>query len=393
MEQKTKKPVLLFTSREICYYSADFFMNQMADAFETLGYPVRLCVLDLEKDIDAQLAPYVGKSYTAVLDINSLLPRAVVDGGAPYLEQLDAPFYNYLVDHPCYHHPGLMVPLKNYHVLCLDENHVAYAKKYYPHLKSVDFLPLGATKALVPVPPEQKRESVLFIGTYNCADDVYREMNELPEPFRRDDRALIEMMLAEPSIPQEEAFRRLLLERGEELNDAEFAYRMNRMYHVDRYLRNYYREEAIRTLVKGRIPVTVIGNNWEQLKGQESRYFMIQPPVDFSMTFQKIAEYQILLNVSPLFKAGAHDRVFAAMANRTVCLTDRNAYMDACFRDGEDVCLFSLTHMDELPGLAEELLTNRKRREEIAAAAELEFEQKHSWLERTKQFINLMEKE
>ena len=31
-------------------------MNQMAEAFETLGYPARLCVLDLEKDVDAQLA-------------------------------------------------------------------------------------------------------------------------------------------------------------------------------------------------------------------------------------------------------------------------------------------------------------------------------------------------
>ena len=102
MDQEKKKPVLLFTSREICYYSADFFMNQMAEAFETLGYPARLCVLDLEKDVDAQLAPYVGNSYTAVLDINSLLPRAVMDNGTPYLEQLDAPFYNYLVDHLCF---------------------------------------------------------------------------------------------------------------------------------------------------------------------------------------------------------------------------------------------------------------------------------------------------
>ena len=210
MDQEKKKPVLLFTSREICYYSADFFMNQMAEAFETLGYPARLCVLDLEKDVDAQLAPYVGNSYTAVLDINSLLPRAVMDNGTPYLEQLDAPFYNYLVDHPFYHHPGLSVPLKNYHVLCLDENHVAYAKKYYPHLESVSLLPLGATKALVPVPVEQKKESVLFIGTYNCAADVYREMEELPQGLKADDKALIDIMLADSSISQEEAFRSLL---------------------------------------------------------------------------------------------------------------------------------------------------------------------------------------
>lgn len=393
MDQKKKKTVLLFTSREICYYSADFFMNKMADAFEAFGYPVRLCVLDLEKDVDAQLAPYVGKSYAAVLDINSLLPRAVVDSGAPYVEQIDAPFYNYLVDHPFYHHPGLSIPLKNYHVLCLDENHVAYAKRYYPHLKSVSLLPLGATKALVPVLPEQKKESVLFIGTYNCAAEVYREMEELPEALQKDDKALIEMMLAEPQISQEEAFKQLLSEREEQITDAEFALRMNRMYHVDRYLRNHYREEAIRTLVRRRIPVTVLGNNWEQLKEQESRYFTIQPPVDFSMTFQRIAEYEVLLNVSPLFKAGVHDRVFAAMANQTACLTDRNDYMERNFKDGENISLFSLKSMQELPDLAEELLSNHAKRQEMTAAAEAEFDRKHSWMKRTEQFINLMEKE
>lgn len=393
MKKEKKKPVLLFASREICYYSADFFMNQMADAFEQMGYPVELCILNLDRDVDRQLAPYVGKSYTAILDINSLLPRAVTDDGALYLDGLDGPFYNYLVDHPFYHHPGLVVPLKNYHVICLDENHVRYTKKYYPQIKSVFFLPLGATKAPLPIPMEKKKESVLFIGTYNCAAEVYREIADLPEALRRDDKELIERMLAEPSLPQEEAFAQLLEERGEQISDTEFAVRMNRMYHVDRYLRNYYREEAIRTLVKHRIPVTVQGNNWEQLKEQESRYFQIQPPVDFSMNFQKIAEYEIVLNVSPLFQAGAHDRIFAAMANGSVCLTDRNVYMDKNFKDGENIVLFSPGHFEELPYLAEELLENKQKREGIAANAEEEFDKKHSWQKRAEQFIDLMEKE
>lgn len=141
------------------------------------------------------------------------------------------------------------------------------------------------------------------------------------------------------------------------------------------------------------IPVTVLGNNWEQLKEQESRYFTIQPPVDFSMTFQKIAEYEVLLNVSPLFKAGVHDRVFAAMANQTVCLTERNGYMERNFKDGGNISLFSLKHMEELPDMAEEFLSNPTRRQEVTAVAQMEFDRKHSWMKRTEQFINLMEKE
>lgn len=390
---KEERPVLLFTSREICYYSADFFISQMAEEFEKAGYPVWVCIVDPAKDLDAQLNPYLGKSYRAIIDINSLLPRMVTDNGERYVDQLDGPFYNYLVDHPFYHHPGLDIPLKNYHVLCIDEYHAAYAKKYYPHLKSVSFLPLGGTKAFVPVAEEKKKETVLFLGTYNCSRDVYEEMKELPQNLYQDDKQVLEMMLEDTELPQETAFRRLLEARGEEISDAEFMIRMNRMYHVDRYLRNYYREEAIRTLVKHKIPVTVMGNNWEQLKTSESVYFAIKPPVDFSITFQMMAEYAVMLNVSPLFKAGAHDRVFGAMANETACLTDRNIYMDKTFEDGKNIMLFSFKEIEALPDIAEELLTNREKRRNIADNAKTEFEQKHSWERRTHQLINIMEKE
>lgn len=387
MREKEENMILLFTSREICYYSADFFIYQMEGEFEKQGYPVEVCFVDSEKDLDAQLNPHIGKRYRAIIDINSLLPRMVLDNGEYYLDQLEGPFYNYLVDHPFYHHPGLSIPLKNYHAICIDEYHTAYAKKYYPHLKDVIFLPLGATKALLPVPFEKKKESVLFLGTYNCSDCVYEEMKQLPKDLYLENKQILEMMQADTSLPQEAAYRRLLEERGEEISDEEFAKRMNRLYYADRYLRNYYREEAVKSLVKHKIPVTVMGNNWEQLKTKESPYFEIKPPVDFSMTFQMMAEYAVTLNVSPLFKAGAHDRIFSAMANETACLTDRNIYTDKNFENGKHMMLFSLDRMDELPDMAAELLTNREKRAFITENARMEFEQKHSWEKRTAQFI------
>lgn len=393
MNETRKKPVLLFTSRDICYYSADFFANQMADAFERAGYPVKMCMLDTEKNLDGQLTSYIGKSYEAILDFNSLLPRMVLDNNERYVDQLDGPFYNYLVDHPFYHHPGLAIPLKNYHAICIDAYHVAYAKKYYPHLKSVSFLPLGATKALSPVAFERKKERVLFIGTYNSSNIVYEEMKALPEDLFRQNKAIIDMMQADPCLPQEKALKRLLEQRGEELTDPEFAIRLNTLYHADRYLRNATREAAIRVLVQHKIPVTVMGNNWTSLGEMKSEYFSIRPPVDFSMTFQKMTEYAVMLNVSPLFKAGAHDRVFAAMANESVCLTDENRYLTQNFKPGEDIACFSFSRLTELPDMAEELLLNRERRRAMTLRALEEFDRKCSWQRRTEEFIKIMKKE
>ena len=37
-----KEKIIVFSSREICYQSSSFFANQMADAFEDLGFDVNL---------------------------------------------------------------------------------------------------------------------------------------------------------------------------------------------------------------------------------------------------------------------------------------------------------------------------------------------------------------
>ena len=44
-ERKQKGKILVFSSREICYLSSNFFANQIGAAFEELGYEVTVCEL------------------------------------------------------------------------------------------------------------------------------------------------------------------------------------------------------------------------------------------------------------------------------------------------------------------------------------------------------------
>ena len=41
-ERKQKGKILVFSSREICYLSSNFFANQIGAAFEELGYDIKL---------------------------------------------------------------------------------------------------------------------------------------------------------------------------------------------------------------------------------------------------------------------------------------------------------------------------------------------------------------
>ena len=106
-ERKQKGKILVFSSREICYLSSNFFANQIGAAFEELGYEVTVCELSKEDDLDAKLARYIGQPYRLILDFNSLLPRMVLDDGTPYVDRLAGPFFDYILDHPLFHYQGL----------------------------------------------------------------------------------------------------------------------------------------------------------------------------------------------------------------------------------------------------------------------------------------------
>ena len=83
------------------------------------------------KDLEA----LCGQSFDAVIDYNSKLPGAVLDDGTPFLNHIQAPFYNYILDHPVYHHANLSVLLENYHVICIDDDHNKYISKCIRILK------------------------------------------------------------------------------------------------------------------------------------------------------------------------------------------------------------------------------------------------------------------
>lgn len=388
MNNLKEKTILIFCSREICYYSADFFVAQIADELEKKGYYVILQVVDMERDLDEQLAKYIGEEYFAILDFNSLLPRMEIEEGKRYLDTIKAPFFNYIVDHPLYHHPGLVIELQNYHAIAIDEDHCSYLKKYYPKIKSTHMIPLGATKALHPIPLENKKEEVLFIGTYQSSDKIYDQIKDgKNETLKKDILNLIDLLLSDEIISHEDAAKKILLEKGSIFDDKDIPQFMNLVYESDRYLRNYLREKAIKTLIENKIPVTVVGNGWEKSKMCENQFLHSLEPVDFSMSFQKTAQYAVSLNVSPVFRAGAHDRIFAAMANESVSLTDTNRYMTKQFEDRKNLCLYSFHDKEYFVETAHEILKNKELRYEIAQNARKSFDESYSWEKRTDQLL------
>lgn len=384
-ERKMEK-VLIFSSRETCYSSSNFFAYQLGAAFEELGFKADICELSAGDELDAKLKPLLLETYRVIVDFNSMLPRMELEDGTPYLDRLSGPFFDYILDHPLFHYTGLTSGVKNLHVITLDIAQAEYVKKYYPQIAAVYMLPLGATKAIY----EGKKEEecrILFSGTYESPETDYNIVRKAPKPLKSIMQCLIDRRIANPLIPMEEILYHELFHAWEDLPAEQFALCMNSMYAVDIYVRNYFRKKVLDMLLTAGIPVTVIGEGWEQYHCTKENTLRRERGVPFALSFERIAKAHILLNVSPIFNRGMHDRILAGMANKTVVLTDENPYLKAKLKEGYHVCFYSLERMESLVEQAEILLTNNKFRTEIAENAYQEFETHHTWKHRAVQIL------
>lgn len=406
-----KEKVLIFSSREICYMSSNFFANQLGAAFEELGYEADICEIAKGDDLDEKLECYIGKEYKVIVDFNSWLPRMVMEDDKPYLDHLKGPFFDYILDHPLFHYNGLTCKVENLNALVLDEAQCAYMKEYYPEVKHVFTLPLGATEAVtgkrqnltdekrtqevsVPLQGEsdlcKKECRIFFPGTYDRPEAVYELVEAAPEPLQSVMKALIERRIAEPLLPMEEAFREYLREHDMEVTKAQFALYMNAMYPVDAYVRDYFRRAAVDELLKNRIPVTVMGEGWEKYSFSDESCLKREKPMVFGLSFEKIAREGVLLNVSPIFNRGMHDRIPAGMANGAVVLTDENPYLRKRFRADEELCFYSLENLHTLSEQAGRLIEQPDLREKIARQAYRTFQEQHTWKCRAKKILDLL---
>lgn len=402
--------ILIFTTRQLCYNSASFFAAQMANELEDMGYECEFCQLpddgiagsgteaakacggaDIDTDIQHCLERYVGKEYAAVLDFNSKLPRLVMEDGSYYLDHIAAPFYNYILDNPLYHHSTLECRLLRYHVILVDGNHCSYVRRYYPHIKSVDRIFLGASEAVLKKTFEEKKECVLFMGTYRNPDDYLEQIRAAGGQASCDMLRMIEIIKSDDTCTMECALKNVLSDTWREVTNQEMALLMNYYYPVEMYLRNFYREQLITSLFKGGIPVRITGDWWENYGFGNCAGIKADKPVRFGRSFDRIAEYAVIADSSPFFKAGVHDRVFAGMANETAVLTDNNQYIDSTLAAHGYVMAYPLNDMSAACNMAEELLANRQKRREMTQKAYEEYRRGHTWKHTAQAFVRLLD--
>lgn len=375
----------------------DYFSREMEKEFRRLGYETFLFDQEQEEESAEKLAHFAGYSDSILVTFNFdglRYETALFDGfGNLFWEERDIPCVNIAVDHPFFYPEFLDIQPENFHGVSIDRYHQKYLQKFYPHISSDCFLPLGGT-SLHPqgdfIPLSQRSYDLVFTGNYTPKETFDKYIYRLGDEYAQFYLRIIEELISYPDKPDDLVMENHLRQQFPDATDAEVAEVIANMIFIDTYIRNYYRGEVVKKLVEGGIPVHCIGHGWDKLNCVSPENLSYEKNQYSLPCLQRIADARISLNVMPWFKDGAHDRVFNAMANGSLCLTDHSIYLDEILTDGENVVFYDLKNLDDLPELTKELLADEARMERIAKNGYDLTMREHTWACRVRELEEML---
>lgn len=355
---------LLYGENAICYGTLGFFLRQIEEALKKRGVQT--------VPIYGAGDSLVGQHFDAFVGMNLSLPAMKIDEDRFLFDYWECPFFDIFVDPPYYHSPSLREHMKHLYAIFLDDGHVAYCRKYFPPCENVErgYLtgPMGT-----PVPYRERKYDILFTGSLYDYESIRVEYRrELgSEPLQ----ALFDYLIAEgihsPNRKTTDVLDEWSRRNGWQLSDADYNIVMSNIgLKAEYYLRGYWRAQVLKTLLKAGLKVHVLGSGWERLAVEENNRenLIMLGSLDMEQTGEVTANAKILLNVMPWFKEGVHDRIFTAMQNGCVCVTDPSSVLSTYFTDGEDIVFYELERLRELPERLKGILADDEMGMKIAGA-------------------------
>lgn len=421
-----KKHIIILKKGNVCYGSTSYFAERINEELKKTGISSEIVDINSKEDAERFVQKYERiKEVTDIIDFNTdifsyMFSQNYYDnynadndvagtecaGGSVKYDRENYIFdikndssggdyvklWHIILDHPLYHNSVLKQPLKNMRVVCLDETHAEYIRKYYSHIKEVIVMPLPADTAKSLVSYNERSRDVLFTGTYTSSENIvalamrsggdsaeiknFQTMHKEPaQEFINSMQIFTKMagyLLENPCETIEKAYTFALGDITDEKVLREtataFADGLELNFLADMFIRAVIREELLMEMLRNGIDVDIFGHGWEKfvekcgnVEKSEGRFkgkINICGEVDYRQLPELYADTKIALNVLPWFKAGQHDRIALAMCNGCVCVTDESTYLEKKFVDGENIFMYSLEDMTGAAMLVRDLLTH-----------------------------------
>ena len=369
-----KNVLLLFG--KTAYDAMNGYLRELGAAFVKMGYNVDY--LDgRDEDFPEKLYDTtLNNDYKFIMACNSILT------GYDKLVLKDSIFCCLMFDHPACLFERIDIADESVLIIHCDLRGAEYIARYCSNVGSVGFVPLSGSYIEHRIPFSEREYDVVFTGSNNCSKEIYeKRILTLSADNRQIADKLIGIMKDDPMLMQQDALSMLLEYNNISVNDRQFYIMMARLSGVEAYMRAWVREEVVRTIIDSGIKIHIFGNGWEKLECEHPEN-IIRMDGYGDISLQAVANSKISLNVMPWFRGGFQERIASAMLCGTIALTDTSTYIEENFNNMEDIVLYDLKNIAQIPEIIKEVLSDEDKAAGIAAKGYEKAINGHTWYHR-----------
>lgn len=380
------RPILIYKGDEVCYNVLTVFAEQLGEALERAGELVEY--FDVAKEDWQEIIRYKGKRFKAVIGIQTYLFTVKMKDGVHYLhEYIYGPKFNFIFDHPVWMKKHLTHDVPDFTVLTHDSNYVAFVEKYY-HKPAILFPPAGMNGM---ENSEEREYDVTFVGTYGDYMNQVLALHGMEREKRFLGNRLLLVLRKNPEMTLEDALTRVLEERNMDLEEGAFLELLYELRTVSYCVAQYYRSKVIRTILESGIQLDVFGNSWMNSPFIKYPNLVCHPDVTVEESLLIYSKSRLSLNIMTWHKAGFTERMASIMLAGAVLVTDDTKYLNQKTRQ-EDMLVFSLQELWDLPKKMKQVLSDEVFRKEIAQSGKQWAQEEHTWDVRARQFMDIVDK-
>ena len=371
----------------------DYFVDRLVEGAREIG--VDAYVIDAKDpstyQSDAFIEFFERKTVAAFL-LNQI-GLSMKLGDENLWEKYDIPVYDFIQDHPRNFYDSLVDPIKGFHAVVIDYDHVPFIRRYFPKIGPIHFLPNGGAREGEILPYEDRDIDVLYCGSCQEPLTDYPVIPFLKNGGRDFYQTAIGAMITNPMLTMEQVVRWYLTEQ--EPCDEEQIYRviMGTSLYVDKTVRRYFKLQGMHLLDEAGIKVEVYGEKWTEGGETFSDNIRFHGRVSSAKCNEMSGRAKIALNYMPWYKHGASERVFNSMVAGALCISDRCPYLEERYKDGVEAVYFDLSDQAAMVTRIRELLEDTAGSAAIARAGMERALAEDTWTARMRQIMDFMNSE
>ncbi len=363
--------VLFYSETE----SLNFFTDTLADELQKRGH--KIFILDLPNPTGNTPHSFLEFSQFVAYKVDV----AICFDGLGTREDIFIDIWNrhqtvvvdILMDPPLRFHNTMEKHPQNYLLFCCDLDHVEYVKKYFGQTVShVNFMPhVGVVpkKDAPVIPYNKKKYDILFSGTYYRPMDMFATIEQMfgkDTPLYEFYVFVFNSLVQDSSLTMEQAVLQAIQQVRFDPDPETLKLLLRHSESVDWAIRMYYRGQVVSALAEAGLDLYLLGRGWENHSSTSyPNVHRIDDRIPYEKTLSYMADAKLNLNVFPWFKAGTHDRIFNTLLQHSLPLTDPSRWVTEHFTDGEDIALYDLKHLEQLPDIINSLLLDTERAEDM----------------------------